>query len=192
MKVLALLLVSIVSFNRTVAQNLASNSNIELTSIKNETTFQNHEANDNNDIAAPIVTIIENNDGYTLQEENRFEEKVVATDSTYNMSKMYDQGQQDAQENYKGNKITGTVSLLTSMIFPPYGFLPTVVLPLAIRKKNLNCPNPELLNDPNYHNGYVKMARHIKSRQAWRNFGIGAGIFILVIVLSFFYLLSSL
>ncbi|WP_395049936.1 hypothetical protein [Flavobacterium sp.] len=55
------------------------------------------------------------------------------------------------------------------------------------KEANLSYPNPELMKNPHYYDGYAKKAKKIKQGKVWTNWGIAFGVNLIAALL----LLSS-
>lgn len=97
---------------------------------------------------------------------------------------MYLKGQRDAQLYYRGYKGAGTGTLVTAAALNwLFGLIPAIACSsTAPSDKNLDCPNPELLKDGYYRQGYVQQAHKTKRKKVWKNFWIGALISTTIIV----------
>ena len=149
--------------------------------------------------------IISNSDVSMILYENgtkvMFNEEKKPVDLTFSKltyDELFQKGQADATQYYKGYKQAGTGVLLVGLLSPSIGLIPvasgkslptiTVALPLvgilpAIaasvtgpEKANLNYPNEALINNSAYYEGYVKKAKKIKQSKVWNNLGIAFGI----------------
>lgn len=108
----------------------------------------------------------------------------VPVASTATSMQLYNQGQSDAVIYYDGYKAAGTAVLVTSLLSPLVALIPALGTSATPPKThNLDAPNVQLLQQPDYASGYRKRARKIKSGRVWRNWGIGLGANILAIVL---------
>ncbi|PRY12001.1 hypothetical protein CLV24_109126 [Pontibacter ummariensis] len=106
-----------------------------------------------------------------------------ASSGTSNLA-IYAKGQSDATAFYDGYQAAGTGTLVSSLVNPLFGLIPAVACSVTTPKKhNLDAPNHELLEQPDYVSGYRKQARKIKSGKVWKNWGIGLGVNILLAVI---------
>ena len=88
----------------------------------------------------------------------------------------YNRGQIDAETFYEGYKTASTSVLVVSLISPLAGLVPAIGTSSTPPKThNLDVPNHQLLNNPDYAAGYRKKARKIKSGKVWTNWAIGLG-----------------
>ena len=88
------------------------------------------------------------------------------------------QGQLDAKTHYTAHKPAGSGTLLTTIFLSPIvGLVPAIITSTTEPEDaNLGYPNKELMQNPEYYNGYTQSAKKIKSRKVWTNWGIGVGI----------------
>lgn len=89
----------------------------------------------------------------------------------------YQRGIEDANRNYINYSTAGTITLLTSMVFPVVGLIPALSCShTSPRPENLGIvPNPSVTG-ADYLAGYTRQAKRIKSKKVWKNYAIGAGI----------------
>jgi len=91
-------------------------------------------------------------------------------------SELFTQGQLDASKYYTGYRGAGTGTLVTGLISPLVGLIPAIACSSTQpNEKNLSFPNPELMKNPNYYDGYTKKAKKIKQGKVWMNWGIAFG-----------------
>jgi hypothetical protein len=105
------------------------------------------------------------------------EAKKIESNSTQNED-LYIQGQSDANKYYKGYKSSGTAVISTSLLLSPLvGLVPAVLCSTTEpQDENLNYPSSELMKKTEYSNGYRQKAKKIKQNKVWKNWGIGFGI----------------
>ncbi|KIC92640.1 hypothetical protein OI18_21930 [Flavihumibacter solisilvae] len=95
----------------------------------------------------------------------------------YSREDLYHLGQSDASKHYKGYKGAGGGTLITGLVSPLLGLIPAITCSTTTPKdSNLNYPSAELMNKPDYFNGYTKKAKSIKSGKVWKNWGIAFGV----------------
>jgi hypothetical protein len=94
-------------------------------------------------------------------------------------------GVQDAKLNYKGQNSGATWTAVTAVVTSPVlALIPAIVCSSAEPKdENLNCKNLELMKNMNYNQAYTQQAHKIKRNKIWKNYGIGSGIWLVLIVL---------
>ena len=94
-------------------------------------------------------------------------------------------GTKDAATYYKGQNSgkvwTGVTSVLTS---PLFGLIPAVACSSAEPDQdNLNFKDAELMKNTAYNVAYNEKAHKIKKNKIWKSYGIGSGIWLLLILL---------
>src|SRR5688572_27815781 len=89
------------------------------------------------------------------------------------------QGQSDARRYYRNYKTAGTLTLVSSILYPPAG-LPTAIGTSLTppSRDNLGYPDENLFAQPEYAQAYKDQAKKIKAGKVWTNFGIGTGAFV--------------
>lgn len=91
-------------------------------------------------------------------------------------------GQQDARRNYSSHAPFWCSLGATLYAGPLVGLLaPAIIAPNRVAERNLNAPRPELLQDPIYNNAYRQEAHRRKRGRAWAGYGVGAGVWLVVI-----------
>lgn len=91
-------------------------------------------------------------------------------------------GRQDAARSY-----TTSGPFLGSLSATLYGgpllglVAPAIIAPHAIAARNLKAPQPELLADPAYGHAYRAEAQRHKRGQAWGGYGVGLGVWMVLI-----------
>ena len=98
---------------------------------------------------------------------------------------LFNKGKMDAVRYYDGYKGAGTGTLLTSLVVSSLvGLIPAIACsstsPTDI---NLNYPNPELMKNTEYYNGYTLKAKKIKQGKVWMNWGIAFGVNLVAVIL---------
>lgn len=97
---------------------------------------------------------------------------------------LYVKGQVDAENNYKKYKGASTGTLIASLVSPLIGLIPAIACSATAPKiENLDYPDTNLFMQKEYHNGYTKKAKRIKSGKVWKNWGIGFGVNIVAVLL---------
>ncbi|GAB3195737.1 hypothetical protein ABID22_001598 [Pontibacter aydingkolensis] len=108
----------------------------------------------------------------------------VPVGTSENALQQYNRGQTDAEMFYEGYKTASTVVLVTSLLSPLVGLVPAIGTSTSPPKmQNLEAPNYQLLQNPDYAAGYKKKARKMKSAKVWTNWGIGLGANLLAFML---------
>jgi len=95
------------------------------------------------------------------------------------------QGRQDARSYYKGkNSGAGWTAATSILLSPVFGLIPAISCSSTQPSdENLNYRDPELMKDRTYYPAYVEQAHKIKKRKVWANYGIGSGVWLLLILL---------
>lgn len=116
------------------------------------------------------------------EEEEIFEEEE-------DLGNLYLEGQQDAMKYYHGKNCgSGGTVFTTILISPLFGLIPAVVCSSTEPSlENLNIPeqDPIIGENQDYLNGYTDQALDIKKRKIWINYGISAGVSIILYSLLF-------
>jgi hypothetical protein len=111
---------------------------------------------------------------------------VFAESQSTSTEDMKVKGRKDANANYKGaNSGAGWTMASTIVLSPLVGVIPAAICsssePLD---NNLKVRNAELMKNDAYSQAYIEQAHKIKKNRIWRSFGVGAGVWtVLIIVL---------
>lgn len=93
-------------------------------------------------------------------------------------------GQIDAQKHYKKYKGAATGTLIASLVSPLVGLVPAIITSSTTpRLENLGYPDESLFKQADYHNAYTKKAKRIKSGKVWKNWGIGFGVNLVLVLI---------
>jgi hypothetical protein len=93
-------------------------------------------------------------------------------------------GGADARIYYHGYSGAATGTLIVSLLSPVAGLIPAVACSATPPGEyNMYYPNPELGKDGGYRMGYRRQAHRMKAGRVWRNWGIGLGVNLALIVL---------
>ncbi len=97
----------------------------------------------------------------------------------------YSEGQDDATRYYKGSKGANAGTIATTILTSPvFGLIPAIACSsTSPDESNLNFPSRDKFQQTEYYRGYTQRAKKIKSRKVWTNFGIGSGIWLVLILL---------
>lgn len=113
-----------------------------------------------------------------------FTEETKAESKALGATEYYANGQADASKYYQSYTGAGTGTLITGLLSPLVGLIPAVACSSAQPKDfNLDYPDPELMKNPDYYQGYVKKAKKIKSGKVWKNWGIAFGANVVAVIL---------
>jgi hypothetical protein len=106
-------------------------------------------------------------------------------ESTGSGGDMRARGKQDANVHYKGRNSGAVWTGVTSVLFTPFiGLIPAGVCASAEPSdENLNYPDPDLMKDNSYNQGFSQQAHKKKRRKVWSGFGVGSGIWLLLVIL---------
>jgi hypothetical protein len=101
-----------------------------------------------------------------------------------NKAEMFERGKFDARGFYRGYTGAATGTLIVSLLSPVAGLIPAVACSAAPPgSHNLHFPDYDLYKDGSYQAGYRQQAHRIKAGRVWRNWGIGLGVNLALIVL---------
>jgi hypothetical protein len=113
------------------------------------------------------------------------EKEAIQTTNTNASEDMNEQGKMDAKKYYKGKKSGAGGTLATTVVLSPLiGLIPAFATTSSEpNEENLNYPSSTAMKNPEYRNAYKNEAHDIKKKKIWTNFGIGSGIWLLLVVL---------
>ena len=105
--------------------------------------------------------------------------------TSINNTDLRQKGIDDANMNYKGKKSgAGWVAATTILTSPLIGLIPAAICSSnEPAESNLNIQDKDLKQKSEYKAAYVEQAHKIKKRKIWSNFGIGSGVWFLIILL---------
>ncbi len=90
---------------------------------------------------------------------------------------LFTQGRLDAGKHYRKFKPAATGTLITGLVSPIVGLVPAIITSSTTPSDaNLNAPDPELLKNSDYYDGYSNRAKKIKQGKVWKNLGIAFGV----------------
>ncbi|SFQ20690.1 hypothetical protein [Hymenobacter arizonensis] len=91
-------------------------------------------------------------------------------------------GRADALVRYRGSQAVTGAAAATFFLGPVLGLLSTSAIANApVQLRNLDAPAPAMLTNSNYAAGYSQQADATKRRQAWKGYGIGVGLQLVLI-----------
>jgi len=95
------------------------------------------------------------------------------------------QGLQDSKQNYTGKRSGAGWTCATTILFSPLiGLIPGAICASSEPSdENLEISKPELMKNFNYSRCYKEQAHKTKKGKVWRNFGIGSGVWFILILL---------
>jgi hypothetical protein len=101
-----------------------------------------------------------------------------------NKPDMFQRGKFDAMNYYRGYTGAATGTLIASLMSPLIGLIPAVACSAAPpAERNLDFPSYDHYKDGNYQTGYRQQAHRMKAGRVWRNWGIGLGVNVALVVL---------
>ena len=136
----------------------------------------------------PVFTILKS-DIFMIRYENGskdvFNEVAMNKPSAKSTSDLVSQGKSDARRSYKGkNSGAGWTNATTIVLSPLFGVIPAAICASnEPAEENLRVPDPELMKNNEYANAYRDEAHKIKKRKVWTAFGIGTGVWLLIVTL---------
>lgn len=133
--------------------------------------------------SGPTFTILKS-EILMIRYENGSKDVFNETNSSTN-SDLCMQGQQDSKQNYTGKKSGAGWTCATTILFSPLiGVIPGAICASSEpSNENLKISKPELMKDFNYSRCYKEQAHKTKKGKVWRNFGIGSGVWVVLILL---------
>lgn len=98
---------------------------------------------------------------------------------------MRTKGREDAINYYRGKNSGAGWTMATSIITSPlFALIPAVACSSSEpSEENLNAPSDKLMRDADYKRAYVDESHRIKKKRIWKNFAIGSGVWLGVIIL---------
>ncbi|MGZ3920468.1 MAG: hypothetical protein ACXVNM_05540 [Bacteroidia bacterium] len=97
-------------------------------------------------------------------------------------SSMIMRGTSDAKTYYR-NKGGSIGTGIAAAVFPPLGLIPAVICTnVQPKDHNMGYPDEDLWNNRDYRKSYSNEAYRIKKKRVWTGFGIGTGIFLLLLL----------
>jgi hypothetical protein len=102
------------------------------------------------------------------------------------IDEMRTKGREDASTYYKGRSTGAGWTLTTSILTSPLiALIPAIACSSSEpNEDNLNVPDAKLMRNADYKQAYVDQSHKIKKRKIWKNFGIGSGIWLGLLVLA--------
>jgi hypothetical protein len=113
------------------------------------------------------------------------QEKTSTSDAKITSDDMCDEGKQDSKVNYKGKNSGAGWTCATTILFSPLiGLIPAVACSSSEpNDSNLNYKDSKSMKNNTYNQCYTEQAHKTKKRKIWRNFGIGAGVWLIIVIL---------
>jgi hypothetical protein len=112
--------------------------------------------------------------------------KTALADTQTNPSDICDQATNDSKTNYIGrNSGTGWVLATTALFSPLIGIIPAVACSASKpTDQNLNYKDSKLMKNNAYNKCYTDEAYKTKKNRIWTSFGVGAGAWLVIILLA--------
>jgi len=104
--------------------------------------------------------------------------------SEYGEDSLYIKGKTDARIYYRNYRVAATGTLICSF-FIPLGLIPAIACsstPPSV--DNLGFVDQNLIKNQSYYNGYSNEAHKIKKNKVWKNFAIGTGAYVGIVLIS--------
>lgn len=97
----------------------------------------------------------------------------------------YDLGREDAQKYYQGTNSGAVWTLVTTLLFTPFGGIVPALSCATTQPSfyNLNYPNSAEAQNFEYYRAYVAEAHAKKRKKVWIAYGIGSGVWVLFLLL---------
>lgn len=116
---------------------------------------------------------------------NESTKRVQNSEEVTTEEELYSKGKEDAITNYKGNKSGAGGTMATAILTSPLiGLIPAVIVTTnEPANENLMYPNSSLMKKEQYRKGYTEQAFKIKKKKVWTAFGIGSGIWAVIVLL---------
>jgi hypothetical protein len=111
---------------------------------------------------------------------NNTKEKKDSIVSVMSSEEMRTKAKQDASTYYRGKNSGAGWTLATSLVTSPVlGLIPAFACGSSEpNEDNLNVPDEKLMKNADYKQAYVDQSHKIKKRKIWKNFAIGSGIWV--------------
>lgn len=126
---------------------------------------------------------------YENGEKDVFGESKTKNETTTNSNAedddLYSKGKEDAIAHYKGNNSGAGATMATTVLTSPLiGLIPAAIITSnEPSSENLLYPNPSLMKKNSYSKGYTEQAHKIKKKKVWSAFGIGSGLWLVLITI---------
>ncbi len=93
---------------------------------------------------------------------------------------------QDATTYYRGKNSGAGWTMATSIVTSPLlALIPAFACASSEPNEgNLNVPDEKLMKNPDYKQAYVDQSHKIKKRKIWKNFAIGSGVWLGIVLLA--------
>ena len=113
------------------------------------------------------------------------EDKTTASETKTSPDDMCEQGKDDSKVNYKGKNSGAGWTCATSIILSPLiGLIPALACSSSEpNDQNLNYKDSKLMKNNKYNQCYTDQAHKTKRKKIWKNFAIGSGIWLVIVIL---------
>jgi hypothetical protein len=117
---------------------------------------------------------------------NETKSKSSSVASLIPIDEMRTKGREDATTYYKGKSSGAGWTMATSIVTSPLiALVPAIACSSSEPDDdNLNAPDAKLMRNADYKQAYVDQSHKIKKRKIWKNFGIGSGFWLGLLVLA--------
>jgi hypothetical protein len=111
---------------------------------------------------------------------NNAKEKKDSLVSAMPSEEMRTKAKQDAITYYRGKNSGAAWTMATTIVTSPIlGLIPAFACAASEpNEDNLNAPDEKLMKNADYNKAYVDQSRKIKKRKIWKNFAIGSGVWV--------------
>jgi hypothetical protein len=111
---------------------------------------------------------------------NNAKEKKDSIVSVMPSEEMRTKAKQDAITYYLGKNSGAAWTMATTIVTSPIlGLIPAFACAASEpNEDNLNAPDEKLMKNADYNKAYVDQSRKIKKRKIWKNFAIGSGVWV--------------
>ena len=94
-------------------------------------------------------------------------------------------GKQDSMVSYKGKRSGAGWTCATSIVLSPlFGLIPAAACSASEpAEENLNYRDAELMKNNDYNTAYTNQAHKTKRKKVWTNYGIGSGVWLILVFL---------
>jgi len=135
-------------------------------------------------LAKSEVLLIKYENGTKDVFQNQAEQSSSADNET-NQEDLRMKGMRDAERYYTGrNSGAGWTAAATILTTPIIGLIPAAAISSAEpADRNLNYPDAKLMENYEYSQAYKEQAHKTKKKKVWTSYGIGSGVWLILILL---------
>ena len=188
-KYLMIIALCVISMNTNAQDIITKKDGTDISAKVTELTISEVKYKKYNNLSGPIYTILKS-DVLTIKYENGtrdvFNNKIPDIFESISDEEMCEKGKEDALRYYP-KKHTGAGWTLTTAALtnPLFGLIPAFSCSKRIPKNyNLNYPDKELMKNADYNKCYKDQARKMKKKKIWKMFGIGSGIYAVMLIIT--------